>query len=194
MTPASAEPQAYISPEEYLKLERTADDKSEYFGGHMFAMAGASRRHNLITGNLFASLHSQLSGRSCEVYTGDMRVKVNPTGLYTYPDVVVVCGEPEFEDTHIDTLLNPTIIIEVLSQSTQDYDRGSKFAHYRSLQSLQEYLLVAQSTIHVEHFTRQPENRWMLEETDAIQNVIELSAIDCRVSLQEMYTRVEFTT
>ena len=125
-------------------------------------MSGASRRHNLITVNITAGLHAQLRQRPCEVYTSDMRLKVSPTGLYTYPDVVVVCETPQFEDAELDTLLNPTLIVEVLSRSTEDYDRGGKFEHYRSLDSLQEYLLVA---CHIVHYTREPAQTWRLSET-----------------------------
>src|SRR5919198_4874617 len=118
------------TPEEYLALERAARHKSEYVNGRIYALAGASRAHNLIVVNVSAELRAQLRGRPCETYASDMRVKVSQTGLYTYPDVVVVCGEPRFEDAQVDTLLNPTVIIEVLSESTESYDRGEKFAHY----------------------------------------------------------------
>src|SRR5205085_5334550 len=123
--------EVYYTPEEYLILERQAEYKSEYFNGEIFAMTGASRRHNLVAANVLASLHGQLRKRPCEVYSSDMRVKVSPTGLYTYPDVVVVCNDPLFDDKQKDTLLNPTVLIEVLSKSTASYDRGEKFEHYR---------------------------------------------------------------
>ena len=139
----SSLPKARFTPEEYLALERQAEYRSEFFHGEIFAMAGASREHNLIAGNVSRELGNQLKGRPCETYQSDMRVKVSDTGLYTYPDVVVACGELAFEDDEVDTLLNPTLLIEVLSESTESYDRGKKFGYYRTIQSLAEYLLVA---------------------------------------------------
>ncbi len=134
----------FLSPQEYLALERQAETKSEYYAGEVFAMAGASRRHVKIMVNTVVSLAAQLKERSCEVFTSDMRVKVSATGLYTYPDVAVVCGKPRFDDDQEDILLNPTVIIEVLSKSTEAYDRGEKFALYRALESMTDYLLIAQ--------------------------------------------------
>src|SRR5260370_1342730 len=120
----------YISTEEYLRRERQAEYKSEYLNGEIFAMGGASEVHNLIAGNIFGELRQQLKERSGRVYISDMRVKVHSVGLYTYPDVVIVCGEPEFEDNEFDTLLNPTVLIEVLSKSTERYDRIAKTSYY----------------------------------------------------------------
>src|SRR5262249_52342736 len=140
----SSQPVHYFTVEEYLKLEREASYKSEYLDGEIFAMAGASRRHNLISINAGSSLNAQLAERECEVYVSDMRVRVEATNLLTYPDVVVVCGEPRFHDEDADTLLNPTLIIEVLSKSTSRFDRGEKFEHYRAIESFVEYLLIAQ--------------------------------------------------
>jgi Uma2 family endonuclease len=187
----SPQVKAYYTPEEYLALERQAEDKSEYFNGEIFAMTGASRRHNLVTANVLASLHTQLRGRPCETYPGDMRVKVSPTGLYTYPDVVVVCNEPLFDDKQRDTLLNPTVLVEVLSESTASYDRGEKFEHYRRLGSLAEYLVAAQNKYHVEHYVRQPDNRWLLSETDDVRATIHLSSIECDLALADIYDKVE---
>lgn len=124
-----SQPKSHYTPEEYLALERKADYRSEYFAGEIFAMSGASERHNLIVGNVFAALHAQLRNRSCKAYASDLRVKVNPTGLYTYPDVVALCDEPQFNDDQKDTLLNPTVLIEVLSPSSEAYNRGGKFEH-----------------------------------------------------------------
>ncbi len=134
----------FLTPQDYLALERQAETKSEYYAGEVFAMAGASRKHNTIVTNLAYLLVGQLKGRSCEVYNSDMRVKVSATGLYTYPDLVVVCGKPRFDDDQEDTLLNPTVIIEVLSKSTEAYDRSEKFAQYRALELMADYLLIAQ--------------------------------------------------
>ena len=182
----------FITAADYLALERQAETKSEYLNGHIYAMGGASRSHNRITVNLTAVLHAQLKRKPCEPFSGDMRVKVNPTGLYTYPDVVVVCGEPRFEDAQVDTLLNPTVIIEVLSDSTEAYDRGGKFAHYRALESLNDYLLVAQDQPRIEHYQRQPDGRWLYSATDGLDAQVEISTIGCVLHLAEVYERVAF--
>jgi Uma2 family endonuclease len=178
------------TPAEYLRLERAAETKSEYVNGQILAMTGASRAHNLVTGNVFRELSQQLRGGPCEAYVGDMRVRVSQTGMYTYPDVVVACGEIRFEDDHVDTLLNPVLIVEVLSPSTEAYDRGEKFAHYRRLDSLQEYLLVAQDKVRVERYVRQGD-RWILTEHSALDDVVSLDAAGCRVRLSDVYDRVE---
>ena len=188
----SVQKKELLTPEAYLALEREAPGKSEYFAGEMFTMSGASRRHNLISLNLGAELRAQLRHRPCEVYTSDMRVKVSPTGLYTYPDVVVVCGEPEFEDTMGDTLLNPTILVEVLSQSTEDYDRGRKLEHYRTIPSLQEYLLVSQEKAHIVHYVRHSDVSWLLSDTSGLDAFIALRAIGCEIALSEIYAKVDF--
>lgn len=185
-------PKSYVLPVDYLAAERCSPTKSEYLRGEVFAMTGASREHNLIAGNCFASLHSQLSDRPCEVYQGDMRVKVSPTGLYTYPDVVVACENPRFEDDHVDTLLNPSIIVEVLSESTAGYDRGAKFEHYRRIDSLREYVLIAQDKRHVERFTRQSDNTWLLWETNDPQSTVELTSIACQLRVSDIYAKITF--
>lgn len=187
----SLQPKTHLTPEEYLAIERKAEYKSEYFNGEMFAMAGASERHALIVTNVVAELRGQLRHRPCTVYSTDLRVRVSPTGLYTYPDVIVVCGQAQFADDQKDTLLNPTLIVEVLSESTKDYDRGGKFEHYRSLASLSEYVLIAQDKYHVEHFVRQPDNRWLLSETNRLEDTIHLPSIDCALALIEVYDKVE---
>jgi len=181
----------HYTPEEYLARERQAACKSEYYAGEIFAMAGASRWHNLIVTNVVRELSLQLKGRLCTTYPSDLRVKISPTGLYTYPDVTVVCGEAQFEDTQQDTLLNPTLIVEVLSESTEAYDRGGKFAHYRKLASLMEYVLIAQTKPHMEHYVRQPDNRWLLAEADSVHHTMHLPSIDCHLSLAEVYDKVD---
>jgi Uma2 family endonuclease len=182
----------FYMPEEYLALERAAPTKSEYFNGRIYAMAGASREHNLLAGNLFAVLHSRLRERPCEVFMGDMRVRIAATDAFTYPDVVVACGDIRIQrDDHLDTLLNPVVIVEVLSPSTEAFDRGDKFAHYRRLESLQEYALVAQDRTRVEQFTRQGE-QWLLTERAGLDAALELPAIQSAVPLREIYRRVEF--
>ncbi len=188
----STEPKTFLSPEEYLEQERRAGQKSEYFQGETFAMAGASQRHALIVTNLVGEFRQQLKGKPCEVYSSDLRLRVEATGLYTYPDVMVVCGNPQFADDQKDTLLNPVIIIEVLSESTRDYDRGQKFQHYRALASVMEYLTVAQSEPHVEYCSRQAENRWLLTEFSGLEQSIPLASIHCVLRLAEIYDKIEW--
>ena len=183
--------QTRYTPEAYLALERKADYKSEYVNGQIFAMAVANRRHNLIASNFCREVSLQLRGRPCETYISDMRVKVSNTGLYTYPDVVVACGDFRFEDMNNDTLINPIVIVEVLSPSTEAYDRGEKFAHYRRLASLQEYLLVSQNQVRIEHYVRQG-TQWALSEASALDEGVHLAAIHCDIALQEVYDKVSF--
>ncbi len=186
----SALPEHRMTIPEYLAFERQAEERHEYLDGEVFAMGGASWRHGLVAGNAFAALHAQLRGRGCFVQASDLRVRIPATDLFTYPDVVVVCGEPRFDDSELDTLLNPTLIPEVLSKSTEDYDRGRKFAHYRSVESLTEYVLLAQDTVHVERFTRKSQDRWELWETDDVDSDLDLPAIGCRLVLREIYEAV----
>jgi Uma2 family endonuclease len=181
-----------LSPEDYLVIERAAEYKSEYLNGEMFAMAGASEEHNLIVLNTGAELRQQLKKRPCRVYPSDMRVKVSRTGLYTYPDLVVVCDQPQFEDHHGDTLINPLLIIEVLSNSTENYDRGKKFEHYRQIESLAEYVLIAQDRYHIETYRRQASNTWSLMEMNDPHGSVHLEAIACELALVEVYDKVEW--
>lgn len=180
-----------ITPDEYLIMEREAEFKSEYRNGQIIAMPGASRQHNLISVNISSNLHLQLLDRGCEVYANDMRVKVSDTGLYTYPDVVVVCDEPQFEDNHVDTLLNPTVIVEVLSPSTETYDRNDKFMSYQTLESLQEYILVSQKSVGVEQYVRQ-NGTWILRDFRTLEDVLQLASIECSLVLQAVYAKVKF--
>ena len=189
---ATVAAQTYFTPEEYIALERKAHFKSEYFDGHIIAMSGASRQHNLIVTNISAELHLQFKGRGCEVYTNDMRVRPSPRDTYVYPDVVVVCGEPEFEDDVFDTLLNPIVIVEVLSPSTEAYDRGEKFTRYKHLASLQEYILVSQDKVSVEHHRRHS-TQWVLSHYRALEEVLRLPAIGCELPLRDIYARVTVT-
>jgi len=181
----------FVTPEEYLEHERKAEYKSEYIRGEVFAMAGASPRHALIVTNAVGQLWSQLRDKGCSVYSSDLRVQVRPTGLYTYPDVVIVCGNAEFADDHHDILTNPTLIAEVLSESTQNYDRGQKFQHYRTLPSLQEYLTVAQDTVHIEQWTRQQDGRWLLTESNDPAAELALESIGVRIGISTFYEKVE---
>ncbi len=189
---AQPEPAPRYTPAQYLALERAAETKSEYLGGEIFAMAGASRRHNLITGSIVTRLTIQLERRPCEVYPSDMRVKVPATGLYTYPDVVVVCEEPQFEDAELDVLLNPTLLVEVLSKSTAGHDRGAKFDHYRTIASLREVLFVAQDSVHVVHYVRQDDGTWILSESQDPKGRLSLVSIEAQLLLSEVYAKVRF--
>ena len=189
---ASATRITRYTPEQYLAMERKADFKSEYDGGYITAMAGASRKHNLIAGNLHGEIRAQIKGRPCEAYIGDMRLCVSPTGLYTYPDVMAVCGDRQYLDAEVDTLLNPTVIVEVLSASTESYDRGRKFRHYQHLPSLQEYVLIAQDEVSVERYTRRGDD-WVLSVFTRLDDTLRLTSIDCEIPLREIYDKVEFS-
>ena len=183
----------WISPEEYLGLEEGAEVKSEYFDGEIFAMAGGSPEHNLIAGNVFGELWSQLGQSPCRVYPSDQRVKIQDTGLYTYPDVTVVCEEPEYEEARPRSLLNPTLIVEVLSETTEAYDRGDKFDHYQTLTSLREYVLVASDRRRIERFTRaEGSEEWAYGETSDAAGTLSLVSIGCVLSLALVYGKVEF--
>jgi Uma2 family endonuclease len=181
------------TPEEYLAYERQAPYKNEYIAGQIVAMSGASQEHNLITGNIFRVVSTQLLDRPCQVYVSDMRVKVSARGMYTYPDVVAVCGPPQFEERDVDTLLNPTLIVEVLSPSTEAYDRGAKFGYYQMLPSLQEYVLVAQDHARVEQFIRAEDN-WVYTATIDPAAVVRLPSIGCELPVAEVYRKVVFPT
>jgi len=183
---------ATYSPEEYLTLERGASYKSEYHDGQIFAMTGASREHNLIAVNIAGELRAQLKNRPCESYIADMRVKAADARSYHYPDVVVVCGTPRFEDALVDSLLNPTVLIEVLSPSTEAYDRGGKFVHYRKIESLREYLVVSQDQPRIERYARQ-EGGWILTEAEGLEGIVTLDAIGCTLALREVYDKVLLT-
>jgi Uma2 family endonuclease len=176
----------------YLAFERASETKHEYYRGEICAMAGASRNHNHIVANTLASIHAQMRNRPCIVYPGDLRVRVSRTGLYTYPDLSVVCGTPEFEDAELDTLLNPTLIIEVLSPSTAAYDRGEKFQRYRKIETLQEYVLIAQDQHHIERFLRQPDSEWSLADASGLDTVLELRSIGVKLALADVYEKVVF--
>lgn len=188
----SSAPTTYITPEEYLEQERKAETKSEYFRGELFAMAGASRRHGRIVSNLVRRLAEQLEKRDCNVYSTDLRLAVSEAGLYAYPDVMVTCGEEKVEDRDHDMLLNPTVIVEVLSESTKDYDRGEKFESYRKLSSLREYLTVAQDKVHVEQWTRAGEGLWTLREYASPAEVINLQSIGVELRVLDIYLKVDF--
>ena len=184
--------QTQLTPEEYLAWERKAPFKNEYLSGQILAMSGASRAHNLITGNIFNGLYNQLLNRDCETYTGEMRVKARPITSYFYPDVAVVCDEPRFEDDVFDTLLNPTLVVEVLSRSTAAYDKGEKFETYKQIASLQEYILVSQDRVNVERHFRLG-TQWRAIEFRELVDTLSLDSIGCELPLEHIYRRVKFT-
>jgi Uma2 family endonuclease len=187
----STQPKTFLTPEQYLEIERKAEYKSEYYAGEMFAMSGAKEAHNLVAVNLTIELGRQLRPRRCRLYPSGMRVCVSATGLYTYPDLSALCGEPRFLDDQRDTLLNPTLVIEVLSPSTEGYDRGRKFEHYRSIETLMEYLLVVPDRVHTELFRRQPDSTWVLTEASSLDAVLHLESVDCRLALSDIYDQVD---
>ena len=181
--------QMILTPEEYIASERKATLKSEYLNGEILAMSGASLAHTRITLDIATELNIQMRGQDCEVITNDMRVKTGPKGAYFYADVVVFCDEPQFEDNVFDTLLNPIIVVEVLSPSTEVYDRGEKFAHYQELTSLREYILVSQDRIRVEHH-RLIKTQWVQTEFHGQEDVMPLVSIGCELRLRDIYRRV----
>lgn len=170
----------------YLERERLAETKSEFIDGEVFAMSGGSPAHNLIAVNIAAELRGLLKKRPCRVYSSDQRVQVD--GSFVYPDVTVVCGQPQFVDQ--DNLANPTLIVEVLSPSTGDYDQGGKFARYRGLASLRDYLLVAQDRVALMHYHRQDSNHWLLTEVTAVEAVLELPGVEVGLTVAEIYDKV----
>ena len=186
----SALEKTFITPEQYLEIEDKAESRSEYFAGQMFAMAGASEPHITLVTNLVVELGLQFRKRPCRVYSTDMKVKVGKTGLFTYPDVVAVCGEAELLNSKNGVLLNPTVIIEVLSDSTELYDRTGKFEHYRRLPSLTDYLMVSQKTACVEQYRRQTDNDWLLTVTEGREQSVEIESIGCRLSLADIYDKI----
>jgi Uma2 family endonuclease len=179
-------------PEQYLMMERAAAYKSEYLSGEIFAMAGAGLNHNTIAWNIGAELNFQLLGKPCRVVGTDMRVAVDAASMYTYPDVVVIRGQPQFTDSNLDTVTNATVIIEVLSKSTESYDRGEKFAWYRRLESLTDYILVAQDRYSIEHFVRQSDNSWLLTLYTEHADVVPVANIGCVLTLTRVYDKVDF--
>jgi len=191
---AIAKPIHRLSEAEYLEIERRADIKSEFLSGEMFAMSGGTPLHSQIAGNLIRELGTQLLPGPCIVYTSDLRVKVEVSGLYTYPDVTVACGDPQLEDEQRDTLLNPTVIVEILSDSREAYDRGKKFELYRQIPSLREYLLVSQRKAHVEQFIRQTSGEWLFREVMGLEAKLTLPSLGIAVALSSVFAKVDFTT
>ena len=183
---------AVLTEAEYLRIERAANYRSEFYRGEMFAMAGGSPKHSRIRINLSGSLWSRLKGHPCVAYDSDLRIRCR-TGLYTYPDASVICDELEFDEEHKDTVLNPTLIVEVLSKSTEAYDRGKKFDHYRTIPSLREYVLVAQDEPMVQRFLRNDDDTWTLTAVSGLDQSLRLKSIDVELLLAEIFDRVNFT-
>jgi Uma2 family endonuclease len=181
-----------MTPEEYLAFERASEEKHEYFAGEIFAMTGASTNHNRIVGSTYAALYAQLREHPCDILANDMRVKVPVTGLYTYPDISILCEEPQFEDSEVDTLLNPAVIVEVLSPSTEAYDRGKKFQHYRTIPSFQEYVLISQDNVRVEHYRRQENDKWEMADAHTLDAAITLPSVGCTLRLSDIYEKAQF--
>ena len=188
----STQLKTFLTPEEYLEIERKAEFKSEYYNGEMFAMAGGSPRHAFIIGNLVYEFVGQLKGRACQVGSSDLRLRVSPSGLYTYPDVMVICGEPRYADDQKDTLLNPIVIVEVLSESTREYDLGRKFWFYRELPSVHEYIMVEQDAPRIVQWTRQDERHGTLSEANDLNQSVQLTSIDCVLKLSDVYDKVDW--
>jgi Uma2 family endonuclease len=187
-----AQEQHHISPEEYLTGEREGDIRHEYFAGEVFAMAGASREHNQISTNIVRLLGNQLLEKPCSVFASDMKVKIQKKKKYSYPDIVIVCEKEEYEDEHNDVLLNPVVLIEILSDSTEAYDRGDKFSHYQEIPSFGEYILVSQYTLKMERFTRQPDKSWVYTIYQGTEDILSVETIDCDLPLAEVYRKVRF--
>lgn len=181
-----------MSEADYLASERESEVKHEFIDGRVYAMSGASEAHNLIAGSIYVSLYTQLRGRPCKIYPSDMKVRTPSTRSYTYPDISVVCGDAQFDGDLRDILLNPSVVIEVLSPNTERFDRGRKFQRYRELESLQEYVLVAQDSPHVERFARQDNGLWQLSEAHGLQASLPLTSIDCVLRLAEVYEQISF--
>ncbi len=179
-----------LTPQEYLSAEREAEIKSEYISGEIFAMAGASREHNLISTNIVRVLGNQLLERPCNVYANDMKIKVERAENYFYPDIIVSCKPEEFEDEKTDVLLNPLVIMEILSDSTEAYDRGQKFAHYQLINSFIEYTLITQNFCRVENFKRQNDKTWLYSEFRSMDEVILLDSVNCELAVAEIYRKV----
>jgi Uma2 family endonuclease len=187
------DPVHQLTETDYLEIERMANFKSEFYNGQMFAMSGGTLRHSLIGTNLSREFGNALKIKKCIAFNADLRVKVEATGLYTYPDLSVICEQPRFVDGEQDTVTNPTLIVEVLSDSTEAYDRGKKFEHYRQISSLREYLLVSQKEPRIEQFIRQPNNDWLLHEVSGLEAVLRLPSLEISISLAEVFAQVDFS-
>jgi Uma2 family endonuclease len=188
----TAVPKQRMTPDQYLAIERKAEVKSEFYDGEMFAMAGVSREHSRVKENLIIEIGSRLKGGPCRTHSSDMRVKVSRTGLYTYPDIVITCGEERYEDVQVDTLLNPQVIIEVLSESTANYCRTKKYRHYEQIESLQEYVLVAQDEPVIERRVRQTDGSWAETDVEGLDQEFAFATVPVKVPMADIYAGVTF--
>jgi Uma2 family endonuclease len=182
-----------MTPEEFLVWERAEKFRHEYRDGEIVAMSGASRAHNLISVNMTRELSTSLRDRDCETYASEMRLWIPKTRLYTYPDIVVVCGEPQFIDNQFDTLLNPVVVVEILSDSTESYDRGRKFEQYRRVETLNEYILISQPRPYVERFVKRGDGFWQLSESSGFDAVLVVESLGLSIPLASIYEKVRFT-
>ncbi len=182
----------YISADDYLKAERDAAEKHEYYQGEIFAMSGASVKHNRVFSNLFIDIGQKLKAKECRPYGSDLRIHIPQNTLYTYPDISIICGEPELTDEHVDTATNPTVIIEILSQSTRNYDRGTKFKLYRDIESLKEYILVDSLAVSIEVFSKNEINIWQLHEYKTIDDNLFSTGLNITISLKDIYEGISF--
>ena len=191
MTAVRAETHPVFSDADYLRFERFAQERHEFLDGSVYAMAGESPNHSTICFNLYGAIYGQLRGKNCRGYSPNMKVATNEAGLFSYPDLIIVCGEPRYHDKTSDVVTNPTVIIEVLSPSTESYDRGEKFLRYtNNIASLEDYVLIAQNSPHVEHFSRP--SGWKKVEIDGLDAILKLETVECDIELAELYDRVEF--
>lgn len=182
-----------LSPDEFLEMEEKSDTKHEYYRGEIFNLAGASIAHNTIVSNCVSGLHTSFRNKSCRVYSNDLKVRIEAVDLFTYPDILVICGKPQLYKDRDDTVMNPVLIVEVLSESTKNYDRGEKFEFYRQIASLQDYILIDQYKLHVEHFSLGAENKWVLSEYSDRNDIVRAPAVDFDITLAAIYERVEFS-
>lgn len=182
------------TPEDYLIFEREADTRHEFLDGEIYQMAGESLPHSRICVNLSGEVRNQLKGKRCEALSPNMKVRTSTASLFSYPDLTIVCGEPKFHDVKKDVLTNPQVIFEVLSPSTAEYDRTTKFQRYRmGNETLTDYILVSQDKPFVEHFFKQADGKWLYQSYGAIEDVLKIEIVDCELSLLEIYDRVELT-
>lgn len=184
--------QQYYTPEEYLHLEEVAEYKSEYINGQIIPMAGGTINHNRIAGNFYAALNFAFRQQKYEAFNSDMRLWISKRRIYTYPDVTVIMGEPEFFNNRKDIITNPQVIVEVLSKSTKNYDHESKFEAYRTIPTFQEYLLIDQNRVYVEQFSKTGKKQWVLREYDEEDEAIALATVPFEISLQDLYNKVNF--
>ncbi len=183
-----------FTPEEYLSLERVSEIRHEYLDGFVYAMAGESPNHSTICFNLAGSLHAQLKNTPCRGFSPNMKIRTGEESLYSYPDLAIACGEPAFHDKHGDVLINPTVVFEVLSPSTEAYDRGEKLMRYQThIETLRDYVLIAQDKPRIEHFSRQADETWLRAEVSGLDGVLSLPSINCQLLLADVYDRITFS-